>query len=40
LLIAMLQEKTRGNLDAAEAELFEKILYDLRMRFVERRRAR
>jgi hypothetical protein len=37
-IIAMLQEKTRGNLDAAEARLFEKILFDLRMRFVEKAR--
>lgn len=34
-LIAVLQEKTRGNLDADEAALLERILYDLRMRFVE-----
>jgi len=37
-IISMLQEKTRGNLDAAEARLFEKILFDLRMRFVEKAR--
>lgn len=37
-LIHMLQEKTRGNVDAAEAQLFEQILYDLRMRFVEKAR--
>ncbi len=37
-IIALLQEKTRGNLDAAEARLFEKILFDLRMRFVEKAR--
>lgn len=37
-IISLLQEKTRGNLDAAEARLFEKILYDLRMRFVEKAR--
>jgi hypothetical protein len=37
-VIAMLQEKTRGNLDAAEARLFEKVLFDLRMRFVEKAR--
>jgi hypothetical protein len=34
-LLGVLQEKTRGNLDAGEAALFERILYDLRMRFVE-----
>lgn len=34
-LLAVLQEKTQGNLDAGEAALLERILYDLRMRFVE-----
>ena len=34
-LLALLQEKTRGNLDAAEAKLLDDLLYDLRMRFVE-----
>ena len=38
-LIAMLQEKTRGNVEPAEAQLFDKILYDLRMRYVEKVRA-
>jgi hypothetical protein len=33
-LIAVLEQKTRGNLDADEAALLERILYDLRMRFV------
>jgi Domain of unknown function (DUF1844) len=37
-IISMLQEKTRGNVEAAEARLFEKILYDLRMRFIEKAR--
>jgi hypothetical protein len=37
-IISMLQEKTRGNLDAQETRLFEKILFDLRMRFVEKSR--
>lgn len=37
-IINMLQQKTSGNLDPAEARLFEKILYDLRMRFVEKAR--
>jgi len=31
----MLQERTRGNLEADEAQLLESLLYDLRMRFVE-----
>jgi hypothetical protein len=34
-LIAVLERKTAGNLDADEAALLERILYDLRMRFVE-----
>jgi hypothetical protein len=34
-LLGVLELKTRGNLDAGEAALFERILYDLRMRFVE-----
>ena len=33
-LLSMLQEKTRGNLDADEQQVLEQILYDLRMRFV------
>jgi hypothetical protein len=35
-LIAMLKEKTRGNLDPAETSLIDKILFDLRMRYVEK----
>lgn len=34
-LLGLLQDKTRGNLDPAEAKLLEDLLYDLRMRFVE-----
>ena len=34
-LIGMLQVKTRGNLEPAEAKLVEDLLYDLRMRFVQ-----
>ncbi|MFP6665339.1 MAG: DUF1844 domain-containing protein [Deltaproteobacteria bacterium] len=34
-LLGILQEKTQGNLDASESELFERILYDLRLRFVQ-----
>ncbi len=37
-IISMLQDKTRGNLDPAESALFEKVLFDLRMRFVEKAR--
>jgi hypothetical protein len=33
--LAMLEEKTRGNLTAEEARLLEELLYDLRARFVE-----
>ncbi len=35
-ILSILQEKTRGNLDADEAALLEHALYDLRMKFVER----
>jgi len=34
-IIAMLQEKTAGNLSEAEAKLVEDLLYELRMRFVQ-----
>lgn len=34
-LLAVLQRKTTGNLDSAESALLERILYDLRMRFVD-----
>lgn len=34
-ILAMLQEKTRGNLTDDEAKLLDDLLYDLRMRFVE-----
>ena len=37
-LLAMLQEKTRGNLDAEESKLIEAVLYDLRLRFVKARK--
>ena len=33
--LALLQEKTRGNLDAEEERLLSGLLYELRMRFVE-----
>ncbi|MEA2624549.1 MAG: hypothetical protein QOD06_594 [Candidatus Binatota bacterium] len=35
-IIGILKEKTRGNLDPAEARLIESILFDLRMRYVEK----
>jgi hypothetical protein len=34
-LLALLQEKTRGNLTAEEAPLLQGLLYDLRMKFVD-----
>lgn len=34
-LLAMLQQKTNGNLDAEEAQLLEQVLYELRLRYVE-----
>ena len=34
-LLAILKEKTKGNLDAAEAAMLENALYDLRIRYVE-----
>lgn len=33
--LKMLRRKSEGNLDAQEAELFDKILYELHMKFVE-----
>ena len=38
-ILAMLEEKTKGNLTAAEAKLIESLLYDLRLRFVEATRS-
>ena len=37
-ILAMLQEKTRGNLNEDEGKLLGNILYDLRMRYVEKTR--
>lgn len=34
-LLAMLQEKTRGNLSAEEKHLLEGLLYDLRLKYIE-----
>ncbi len=34
-ILALLEEKTRGNLNAEERQVIEQILYELRMRFVE-----
>lgn len=35
-LIALLEEKTKGNLSGDEERLLGQVLFDLRMRFVER----
>jgi hypothetical protein len=34
-LIALLQDKTKGNLTPEEAKLVDDLLYELRMRFVQ-----
>ena len=34
-ILGILQEKTKGNLDSDEATILERVLYELRMRFVE-----
>jgi hypothetical protein len=34
-VIAMLKEKTEGNLEESEERLIEAVLYDLRLRYVE-----
>jgi len=34
-MLGMLQEKTSGNLTAAESKVLEGLLYDLRMRYVQ-----
>jgi hypothetical protein len=39
-LIAMLEEKTRGNLVGEEERLIGQILFDLRMRFVEQSKSK
>jgi hypothetical protein len=39
-LIAMLEEKTKGNLSGDEERLLGQILFDLRMRFVESAKAK
>jgi hypothetical protein len=38
-ILAMLEEKTRGNLSAEERQLIDQVLYELKMRFVEVSRA-
>lgn len=39
-VLGILDEKTKGNLDSAEQSLLENILYNLRMQYVERARAK
>jgi hypothetical protein len=39
-LLALLQEKTRGNLTPSEESFLRNLLYDLRMRYVEVARAK
>jgi Domain of unknown function (DUF1844) len=34
-ILALLEEKTRGNLTAEERQLLETVLYELRLRFIE-----
>jgi hypothetical protein len=38
-IIAMLEEKTRGNLSAEERQLIDQVLFELRMRYVEAKKA-
>ncbi len=38
-IIAMLEEKTRGNLTAEERQLIEQVLFELRMRFVDAKKS-
>jgi hypothetical protein len=38
-ILAMLEEKTRGNLTAEERQLLEALLYELRLRFVEAKKS-
>ena len=34
-ILGILEEKTRGNLDASEAQLLKSLLYDLRVQYVD-----
>lgn len=38
-ILGLLRDKTKGNLDNAEGPLLESVLYDLRMKYVERVRG-
>ncbi len=39
-ILAMLEEKTRGNLGAEERQLLDQVLFELRMRFVEAKKPK
>lgn len=39
-ILALLQEKTKGNLTAEEENLLEELLYNLRMRYIQERKKR
>ena len=38
-ILALLEQKTRGNLTAEERQLLEQILYELRLRYIEAARS-
>ena len=38
-ILGVLQDKTKGNLDDEESKLLETVLYDLRMKFIEKGKA-
>jgi hypothetical protein len=38
-ILAMLEEKTRGNLTAEERQLLDQLLFELRMRFLEAKKS-
>jgi hypothetical protein len=39
-ILAMLEEKTRGNLSAEERQLLDQVLFELRMRYVEAKKGK
>jgi hypothetical protein len=39
-ILGILKEKTKGNLDSSESGLLDSVLYDLRLKYVERVRSR
>jgi hypothetical protein len=38
-LLAMLEQKTRGNLSAEERQLLDQVIFELRMRYVDAKKA-